>query len=345
VSRPNASIYDVARRAGVSIATVSRVLRDSAVVAPQTRDRVLAAAQELRWRPNALARGLAGAHHSAVGIVFPDLLGSYYAQVVLGYEERAVADERSVLILATHGRVDTDDLVLDLADRVDGLVVMDRTVSDDVIADLERARTPLVLLARPGVGSTPAVRTENAAAAAELAGHLLGHGHRRIAFLGDPDAAPDVDERWQGFRRAHAAAGLRAPDKPVRCGFLASDGRAAAATLLGAGPMPSAVFCANDDIALGVYAAAREHGLSLPGELAITGWDDNPSASAVTPTLTTVAQPLRDLGRRAGELLVARIAGHPAASVTLPTRPVFRHSCGCGDAPHDSSLSTEEISG
>lgn len=343
MSRPNASIYDVAQLAGVSIATVSRVLRDSAVVAPQTRERVLAAVQELRWRPNALARGLAGARHSAVGIVFPDLLGSYYAQLVLGYEERAVADERSVLILATHGRVDADDVVLDLADRVDGLVVMDRTVSDDVIADLELARTPLVLLARPAVGPTPAVRTENIDAAAELAGHLLAHGHRDLVFLGDPDAAPDVDERWQGFRRAHAAAGLPAPDKPVRCGFLTEDGQAAADALLGTGPLPSAVFCANDDIALGVYAAAHERGLSLPRDLAVTGWDDNPSARAVTPALTTVAQPLRDLGRRAGELLAARIAGDPAASETLPTSPVIRRSCGCGDTTHTGSFPNEEV--
>lgn len=329
-SRPSASIYDVAQRAGVSIATVSRVLAGSAKVAPATRDRVLAAAEQMRWRPNQLARGLAGKGLNAVGIVFPDLLGLYYSQVVLGYEERAVADDRSVLILATHGRANSDDMVRDLAGRVDGLVVMDRTVSDEVVRVLEAEATPVVLLARPSVGRTPTVRAENTAAAAQLLGHLFAHGYRRLAFLGDPDAAPDAEQRWEAFCGAHREAGLRPPDKPVRCGFLIDDGHAAAMSLLDDGERPEALVCVNDDVALGALRAAHDQGLRVPADLAVTGWDDGPAARAATPTLTTVRQPVRELGRAAADLLAARIAGSGrVASLSLPTHPVIRRSCGC----------------
>lgn len=281
--------------------------------------------------------------HRAVGIVFPDLLGSYYSEVALGYEQAAVGAERSVLILATHGRVDSDELVLDLADRVDGLVVMDRTVSDDVVRDLELGAKPVVLLARPAVGPTPSVRTENTRSATTLVAHLVGHGHQRMAFLGDPDAAPDVEERWAGFRQAHADAGLAVPDKPARCGFLPEDGFAAASGLLDADARPTALVCANDEIALGAYLAAREQGLRLPSDVAVTGWDDNTAAGAVTPTLTTVRQPLRELGRRAGDLLSARIGAGEATSLTLPTTVVIRNSCGCPGAGGTEITPTKEF--
>lgn len=330
MSPPSPSIYTVAERAGVSIATVSRVLRGSAPVAASTRDRVLAAIDEVGWRPNHLARGLAGKGHSAVGIVFPDLHGSYFAQVILGYEDEAVAEDRSVLILATHGRANSDAMVLDMSDRVDGLVIMDRTVSDDVIVGLERAGTPVVLLARPPVGTTPSVRAENVATAAAITSHLLAHGHERVELAGDPDAAPDVEERWRGLLRAHAEAGVAAPDKPLRCGFLQDDGYALGLAVLDARRPPTALQCVNDEVALGVYGAARDLGLSIPGDLAVAGWDGIPAARAVTPALTTVRQPMRELGCRAGQLLSQRIhLGTTPASQTLPSEVVLRRSCGC----------------
>jgi len=328
VAKP--SIYTVAQRADVSIATVSRVLRGTAPVAPATRDRVLAAMDELRWRPSHVARGLAGKGHSAIGVVFPDLLGPYYAQVVLGFEQHAVADDRSVLILATHGRANADEMVRDLAGRVDGLVVMDRTVSDKLVASLDEAGTPIVLLARDGVGSIPVVRAENISAATRLTAHLLDHGHTRLTFMGDPESAPDVEQRWRGFLRAHETAGVTAPEKPFRCGFLADDGYACGSELLDADDRPTAVMCANDELALGLYRASRELGLRIPDDVAVTGWDDLAAGGLVSPALTTVRQPARELGARAGALLSARIAGSLALRPeTLPVDLILRHSCGC----------------
>jgi LacI family transcriptional regulator len=323
------SIYTVAERAGVSIATVSRVLAESDRVAPATRQRVLTAADELGWRPSRLARRLAGEPTQAVGVVFPDLVGRYIAEVVLGFEREAIAADLSVLVLGTHGRPTAERLATDLADHVDGLVVMDRTITDDAARRLEDRGTPLVLFARPQVDEIPAVRSENRRAAAELTAHLLEHGHDRLAFLGDPDAAPDLSERWLGFRAAHRAAGRRPPNKPVRAGFSQDDAYAAALTLLDGRRPPTAVVCATDELAAGVYGAARDLGLVVGRDVALTGWDDHPLGRALTPALTTMHQPIRELGALAASLLCMRIAGDAPRSETLPSEPVIRRSCGC----------------
>ena len=149
------TIRDVARHAGVSIATVSRVMRDSQTVRPDTRDRVLAAADELEYTPSQLGRQLAERRHAANGIVFPDLSGPYYAEVVLGYEAVAAELRRSVLILSTHGRTDAEAAVREMAGRCDGLVILGRTVSDAVIESLADRGSRLVLVARPGDTEDP----------------------------------------------------------------------------------------------------------------------------------------------------------------------------------------------
>jgi LacI family transcriptional regulator len=316
----------------VSIATVSRVLSENPSVRAETRDRVLAAAEELGWRPSSLARSLAGEPSGVVGLVFPELIGHYAAQVVLGFEERAIAADGSVYVLATHGRARSGELVRDLAARTDGLVIMDRTVDDALVEELSERGTRIVLFARPPVGPVPSVRAENRRASEELASHLIGHGHRRLAFVGDPDAAPDLAERWAGFRAAHAAAGLAPPESPQRCGFTQDDGYRAASQVLDREPRPTAVVCATDELALGVYWLAGDRGLQLPADLAVTGWDDLAASRALNPPLTTVHQPIKRLGERAADLLYGLIDGQPVGSEVLPSALVIRGSCGCRPA-------------
>ncbi len=204
---PPSTIRDVARHAGVSIATVSRVMRDSHTVRPDTRDRVLASALELEYTPSQLGRQLAERRYAANGIVFPDLSGPYYAEVVLGYENVAAELRRSVLILSTHGREDADAAVRDMAGRCDGLVVLGRTVSDEVVEHLAARGTRIVLVARPPIGEIDSVNADNLDSAAALADHLLAGGARRICFVGDPDASPDVAERWEALRGRAEAGG------------------------------------------------------------------------------------------------------------------------------------------
>ena len=327
------TIYQVARHAGVSIATVSRVQRGTGSVATDTRDRVARSIEELSYRPSPNARSLAASRHEASGIVFPNLSGPYYSEVIYGFEQEAVGARKSVLILGTHGRDEADDLVHDLAARVDGLVIMGRTVPDSLVAELCRASVPVVLLARPEVDGADTVRAENWASAAALVRHLFEHGLDRLTFVGDPEASPDAAERWEGFLDAHREAGRPEPVRPLVSDFTEGGGYSAAIGLL-SGPSanrPAGLVCANDEIALGAIRAARELDIHVPSQLAITGWDDIPIAGLVSPGLTTVRQPMRELGSTAAVLLAERLdagRGEPR-HVLLPTSLVLRASCGC----------------
>jgi LacI family transcriptional regulator len=323
------TIYDVAKRSGVSTATVSRALRGRG--APETSARILAVAEELQFRPSHLARSLAERQHAANGIVFPDLAGPYYADVVLGYEEVAAELGRSVLILTTKRRRSADQKVLDLAARVDGMVIMGRTVDDDLVHRIAGTGLPVVLLARAPLDDVDTITAENRTSARKLIDHLLGHGHRNAVFLGDPAESFDVAGRYAGFVEAVTAAGLPAPPA-VPCAFDLDAGYAAGNRLLRSRSRPDAVVCANDEVALGVLTAARERGLGVPDDLAVTGWDD--LLAARFAGLTTVRQPMRELGATAAQRLHERIVdGEPsgpsgARHEVLATRLVVRDSCG-----------------
>ncbi|MEU4160597.1 LacI family DNA-binding transcriptional regulator [Actinoplanes sp. NPDC026670] len=334
-----ATIYQVAARAGVSIATVSRALRDDTPVTEETRRRVLAAAAELDFAPSQPARSLAEGRHAANGIVFPDLVGPYYAEVVLGYEAVAAQLGSSVLILATRDRRDVAAAVRELARRVDGLALLGRTAGNDVVAGIAASR-PVVLIARDPVPGTDSVRTGNVHTARALGEHLLGHGYRRFAFLGEPDDSPDVAGRYAGFRSVlRASAGDGSLALVPTQGLDLEAGERAAGDLIRRGRPPHALICANDELALGALRAARDAGLDVPGDLAVTGWDDLLAASFAG--LTTVAQPMRQLGATAARWLNRRIQdpapADPAPAArrrVLPTRLVVRSSCG----PHPSEV-------
>lgn len=324
------TIYDVAAQAGVSIATVSRVLRGTASVAPNTRARVMDAVEHLRFTPSRLGRSLAEGRHAANGIVFPDLSGPYYAEVVLGYEEVAAELGRSVLILSTHGRAAAAERVADLAGRVDGLVVLGRTVDDDVVHDVVATGVPVVLLARPPVRDADAINAENRDSSRVLAEHLVGHGYERYVFLGDESSSPDTHQRWAGIRSALQDAGVSPLPRPVPCAFDERAGHAAALRVLRRRRLPEALVCANDEIALGALLAAEKLGMRVPDDVAVTGWDDVMAARYARPALTTVRQPMRELGGRAARLLHDRIGGDesPPRHEVLPTQLVTRASCG-----------------
>jgi LacI family transcriptional regulator len=331
LSKNAATIYEVARHAGVSIATVSRVHRGDGPVAATTRDRVVRSIEELQYRPHPSARSLAAQRHDAHGIVFPDLSGPYYSAVIQGFEGKAVETRRSVLILGTHGRDSADDLVQDLAARCDGLVIMGRTVSDRLVAGLSRQGVPLVLLARPPVNGADTVRAENRSSAMILVRHLLDDGRDDLLFVGDPRSSPDAAERWAGFEEAWRERRESPTPRPIPSAFTEAAGQAATAELLVSGRLPSALVCANDEIAIGAIRALREHRIDVPGRVAVTGWDDIPVASMVTPALTTVRQPMQELGAAAAALLEERIteARSEPRHVLLPTSLVVRTSCGC----------------
>jgi len=308
-------------------------MRGTGPVAAPTRAKVLGAMTELAFVPSRLGVSLAEGRHVANGIVFPSLSGPYFAEVVLGYEEAAGAAQRPVILISTNGRTAARSRVLDLASRVDGLVVLGRTVTDEVVTEVVRSGLPVVTLARRPVPGADSVTAGNRASAQALGRHLLDHGHRRIVRLGDAAGSPDVTERWAGVQAALEAApdpGAIDVTDVTADGFDVEAGRAAGRRLL-ASALPDVVVAANDELALGVLEAAQDAAVRVPDDLALTGWDD--VMAARWAGLTTVRQPMRELGATAARLLEARIAGTLAGSRAedLPTELVIRASCGCDD--------------
>ena len=320
------TIRDVAKTAGVSIATVSRVLRDHDNVAVQTRERVTAAVEELQFTPSRLGRSLAERRHAANGIVFPDLSGPYYAEVVLGYESVAADLGRSVLILSTHGRSAAPAMVEEMAGRCDGLVVMGRTVPDAVVERLARRGVPLVLLARPQVSGVDSVKADNIDSATALVEHVIARGARHIVLVGDPGLAPDLAERWAGFERV--AVTYPSVRLEHRHAAMFDEDTGAQVAREAMSELPDAFMCANDELALGLLGELRGNGVDVPGRVAVTGWDDIMAARYAG--LTTVRQPMRELGSTAARLLDEVITGARTElrHEVLPTELVVRTSCG-----------------
>jgi LacI family transcriptional regulator len=324
------TIHTVARRAGVSTATVSRVLEGSASASDSTRAKVMAAARDLGYSPSGRSRVPVVARREAHGMVLPDLDGSYYCELVMGYESAAANLGQSLALVVARRRHDASEALRALAKRVDGLVIGANTVPDSVVHALSRG-LPVVLLARHEVAGCDSVRTDNLGNAALLTSHLLEHGRSHLVFVGDPDSSRDVSERYSGFRTAHVVAQVPLRRPPLRVPLVEGAGVKVADEILRRRVKVDGLVCGNDDIALAIMKRLQDNGVRLPDDLAVVGWDDVPAARYISPGLTTVRQPIRDLGRLAAAQLHARIIGEqPAGGArVLPTRVVLRSSCGC----------------
>lgn len=324
------TIYSVAEAAGVSIATVSRVVQGTGAVATATRDRVLAAIDRLDYMPLAAARSLAVRQHEALGLVLPELAGPYFSELLMGFEEAAAELDLSVVLTLVER-----DRPLDVARfsrlvaGVDGVAVLGGLLPDEVLRRATRQRPLLVFAGGDTVGFEH-LAAENTTSSAALTAHLLDvHGRTRPVFAGDPEIAPDVRERFAGFARALTERGLDVP-APLGGGLREADGTAAAERLLADGLPADAVVCANDEIALALVERLVSAGVRVPQDLAVTGWDDVMAARFVRPGLTTVRQPVRELGALAARRLHERVTGaEPGDPGVLATRVVLRGSCGC----------------
>jgi DNA-binding LacI/PurR family transcriptional regulator len=308
------TIRDVARHAGVSAATVSRVLNDSPLVLEPTRQRVRAAVDELRYRPNATARNLSIGRATAIGVVVPFFTTPSVVERVRGVVQRLGHDHDLLLFdVESPGPRAFHELL----GRVAGLLIVSLPVSDADVEALERDELPAVLLdaAHPRL---PRVVIDNVHGGSLAAEHLLARGHRRIAFVGDePETAygfTSSEDRRRGFRAALERAGVPADPALERLGPHGRDEAGELAERLLALPSPpTAIFAASDLQAIGVLKTAERLGVRVPEELAVIGFDDVDLAEIVG--LTTIRQPLREGGALAAGLLLAAIEGRPAASV------------------------------
>jgi LacI family transcriptional regulator len=339
------TIYEVARRSGVSTATVSRVMAEGKGYSAATGERVRATAAELAWVPNGPARGLATRRSGIVGLIFPDLGGSgqaeeesalYVDQVIRGAERAATSVGNAVLIAAARSGTGRG-LAFSVAGQVDGLVVLARSLPDEELDTLSKI-VPIVVLANLRAShGYDYVGADNRGGSRALTSHLISvHGYTDLLYLAGPEQSPDSDERFAGFGDALRHAGLPVPDQPeANGGFTEAGGDQAMRALIAHGRRPQAIVCGNDEMALGVLTALRAARLRVPADVAITGFDDISAGRHVRPALTTVRQPMRDLGERSVRLLLDRIADAEAGhrSVVLPTELIIKRSCGCASRP------------
>ena len=336
------TIYEVARRSGVSTATVSRVIHNANGYSERTRERVLASAAELGWLPSGPARSLARRSTGIIGVLFADLdAGSaaeeeaplYVDQVIRGAERAATEAGHAVLIAATRGP-GGHELALSVASKVDGLVVVAHSLPEADIAALGQ-RIPLVVLSdRAGRrANVDSVGVDNRAGMQALVEHLVQvHGLHDIVFVGGPYHSPDATERFAGFRAAMRAADLPSSTKPdATGGFTIEGGARAVRELMTGRDAPQAIVCGNDQMAIGALDVLAEMRLRVPSDIAVTGFDDVALAQRVRSPLTTVAQPMREIGAEAIRTVLARLADPDAQrrAAVLPIDLVVRRSCGC----------------
>ena len=320
----------------MSVATVSRVLNASAPVRDHTRDRVLQVARELHFAPNGAARTLKRRQASALGVILPDLYGEFFSELLRGIDLEAQRAGHALLVSSSHHDArGVAVAVRAMRGRVDGLLVMAPDVSSASLASVLPDGLPTVFLNAPPIkGATAAVSVDNVGGTRAVVRHLARLGHERIAFVCGPPRNADAAARLRGFRVAMRAARLDVHDSLVMRGDFTEEGgwKAARELIVQAGPRPTALFAANDAMAVGALLALHEAGVDIPREMSVVGFDDIPIARYVTPSLTTVRVAIDVLGARAAALLFRALAtplAHDAAHrEVVPAELVVRHSCG-----------------
>ncbi len=328
---------------GFSTATVSRVMHDGTGFSDATRQTVLETAARLGWVPNHSARSLARRRTGIVGLLFSDFASAeseqesesalYVDQVIRGAERAATTAGDAILIAASRGR-DGLALARSLAGKVDGLAVLAGSLPPKELAEVSQ-RVPVVLMAtHQAPRRLDFVGADNRGGTRAVTEHLItAHGVRDLAFVAGPARSPDSKERFVGYTGALADAGLRTPEAPEAYGGFTETGgaRAVEELLASRRTPPRAIVFGNDEMAIGGLGVLRRHRLRVPGDVAVTGFDDIATGRHVRPSLTTVRQPMRDIGEIAVRTLLDRLADTeaPRVAAVLPTELVVRASCGC----------------
>lgn len=329
------TLKEVAQRAGVHVTTASRALNPatSSLVNPATMRRVQAAARELRYQPNAMARGLKTARSMSVGVMIPDLTNPLFPPIVRGIEDVLAASGYTTLIANTDNDTDRQVTLFDTlrARQVDGLIVATAHREDGLFVDAHREGTRIVLVNRRVDSSDiPSVTGDDHDGIAMAVRHLIDLGHRRIAHVAGPQDTSTGRGRLRAFRQAFDDAGLTVdPGFVVEAkGFTEIEGARATRAMLDAGKLPTAVLAGNDMIALGCLDVFSERRLRCPQDVSLIGFNDMPFIDRLTPPLSTVHVPHYQIGAEAARMLLDRLGNPdlPTKSITLPTTLVLRES-------------------
>ncbi len=325
------TILDVARLAGVSTATVSRVLHSSNRVSPETRGRVETAVRTLQYRPSAIARSLAAGATRTIGIMVSDVTNPYYPEMVAGMEDAAHAAGYNIFLCTSRDDPGREKTYLELLmeRRADGVIVASSGLSEQRPTSLQDLATPLVLVNSDGRGlGVPSVSSDNYGGARDLTRYLLRLGHRRIAHISGPTTSQSTGERVRGYTDALRSAGV----EPETTLLVASEGDAptgesAMLNVLSSGVRPGAVFAYNDLAAIGALHACYRAGVQVPQDISLAGFDNIQLSGLIRPPLTTMAQATGEMGRLAVEQLISIVEGRGSGSnILLPCTLIERES-------------------
>lgn len=327
------TIRDVAKHANVAISTASRVINNSGYVSEETRQRVEEAIRELGYVPNSIARSLKWKQTFSIGLIVADIGNPFYAELAQAVERAARERGYSVLLTNTDAKASQERVCVDVltAKQVDGIVWYSPIDEELVQEVMENTRTTVVVITgKEGHIGHHTIRIDDQLGAFEAVNHLISLGHTRIGYIAEPDDPKFPQERMKGYRRALAEAGIPVDERLiVRGTYQEGSGLEAIKILLSLDERPTAVFCANDLMAIEAMQYAREVGLRIPEDLAIVGFDNTKPAGLHGIDLTTVAQPTYEMGREGAKLLISSLA-KPLSPRQLLLRPslVIRKSCG-----------------
>jgi LacI family transcriptional regulator len=321
-STPNVTIRDVAARAGVSVATVSRVFNQKGPIREETLRRVMDVAGAMQYVPHAGARSLSIRSTRTIGVVLPDLHGEFFSEVIRGID--LAAREHGYHLLLSGSHADRDEMravIQAVRGLVDGLIIMSPDLDPTALCGELPPGVPAVLLNAKSDGRL-SITIDNAAGARDVVRHLAALGHEHIAFIGGPAHNVDAEQRRRGFRAGAKARNVQATE--LAGDFTEDSGYEAGKAIAAMKPRPTAVFAANDSMAIGALSAFRDARVRVPQDVALVGFDDIPIARFLDPPLTTVKVPIAELGRRGLQLLI----GGEDQPARLATSLVVRRSCG-----------------
>lgn len=328
----NITIYDVAREANVSMATVSRVVNGNPNVKPVTRKKVLATIEQLGYRPNAVARGLASKKTTTVGTIIPDISSIFFAELARGIEDIATMYKYNMILSNSDQNKDKELQLINtmLEKQVDGILFMGGNITDEHVKQFESSSIPVVLAATYDESNRiPSVNIDYEAAAFEATSFLIGKGNGKIAFISGQDDTLINQQKYNGYLRAFKEKSKTIDDEYILRGDYSYDsGLEAVDQLLSINEKPSAVFVASDEMALGVIHGAQDKGYKVPEDLEVFGFDNTRLATMVRPTLSTIVQPMYDIGAVAMRLLTKYMNKEEVEEkkVVLPHRIVERTS-------------------
>lgn len=329
------TIKDVAREAGVSTATVSRVFNNVGPVDAETERMVRLVARRLKYVPNALGRGLSTRRTDAIGLLLPDLFGEFFSEVLRGSDQTAQQAHYHLVVSSSHNnREEIRAALTMMRGRVDGLVIMSPHIDAETLNENLPQSLPVVLLnCYVESSGFDSLNIDNYGGAYAMTKHLLSHGHTRLAIIKGTEGNFDARERLRAWADAVREAGITPDDRyQVPGNFSEASGYEGAQRLLAFDPRPTAIFACNDSMAIGALSALRDSEVQVPQEVAIAGFDDVPIASYLTPALTSVQVGIHNLGVKAIETALHAVRNknaHKKQQLVFPTSLILRESCGC----------------